>query len=106
MKKVILIFIFPFLLNFSFADTIAVVNVSINNQIHFGDPSAFDTDEIEVEQSGRVISRTLNLPEFDTQVKITACLDIQSTINNQSAGGDCWDRAGNVYLPSGNMENI
>lgn len=84
-----------------------VVQVFKTNFIHFGDPAKYETETVKAEESGRVIRRTLELPQFAEPVQITAHLIIQSTIDGcNSATGDPWDRAGTVMVSPPGMANI
>lgn len=65
------------------------VNVFESAPIQFGDPQ--DGATWETCDNGRIIRRSLDLPEFDSPVKITARLKLESE-------GDPWDRFGTVYL--------
>lgn len=59
--------------------------------IQFGDPASGPT--WEPLDNGRVIRRTLELPQYAEPVQITARLKLESE-------GDPWDRFGSVYLVS------
>ena len=86
-----------------------VVNIFDEDGIHFGDESKYETDSIEVEENGRIIARTLELPEYQQPVKITAHLVVKSYLHpslTDGEKGDEWDRAGSIYLSSPGMENI
>jgi hypothetical protein len=65
------------------------VHVFKSAPIQFGDPQ--DEATWETRDNGRIIRRTLDLPKFDSPVKITARLKLESE-------GDPWDRFGTVYL--------
>lgn len=65
------------------------INVFESAPIQFGDPQNGVT--WETDDNGRIIRRTVQLPEFDSPIKITARLKLESA-------GDPWDRFGTVYL--------
>lgn len=91
----------------SYAQDSTIVPVFTGNFIHFGDPTLYETEDVKAEQGGRIIRRTLEIPEFTEPVRITAHLIIRSTINNcDQATGDPWDRAGTVMLSVPGMANI
>lgn len=56
-------------------------------------------EDVDMEDNGRVISKTLELPSFDSSVEILAYLEITSL-------GDPWDRAGTVTLSNDNGADI
>jgi len=105
--KLLLILVLSFTTNlFSQSDS-STVEIFDQNAIHFGGNLLNDTLEVQEKDNGRIISKLVELPNYDVPVKIIAHLDIKSTIsNNCSSGGDPWDRAGNVSLAVPGMKNI
>lgn len=72
----------------------------MNNGIQFGgDPDWYGRRGIEILDNGRVIERTVTLPELGDFAQVEAQLNIW-------AESDPWDRAGSVYLatPAGDVE--
>lgn len=109
MKKIITLFLLVVISTIPvFATTDStVVTVFKNNDIHFGDPTTYESDSIKVEDNGRIISRTLELPDFGENVQIRAHVIIRSTIIGcDQSTGDPWDRAGTVFLDVPGMEQI
>ncbi|NOX89625.1 MAG: T9SS type A sorting domain-containing protein [Calditrichaeota bacterium] len=81
-----------------FADS-TTVKIFEQNFIHFGGGVMNDTEDFTEEDNGRIVSRTIDLPEFVNPVKITAHLIVNSN-------GDPWDRAGSIFLSVPGTENI
>lgn len=67
------------------------------NTIRFVD--TVDQGDVKVLDNGRIIHRTINLPERTTSRKITATLRIKSA-------GDPWDRFGSVFIVRDDEPNI
>ena len=96
-----------FLSLFVYAQDTTVVNIFSQTPIQFGGDLTNIGDSISFTQSGRIITKSLELPSFDYPVKITAHLVIKSVLQlGDKTKGDPWDRAGNVYLSFPGMENI
>ena len=96
------------IISIAYGDT-TTVHVFNDNGIHFGNESLYENDTVDVEDNGRVIARTLSLPEFQEPVKITAHLDVKSYLDPELTNGDQgdpWDRSGTVFLSVPGMENI
>ncbi len=91
-----LLFIF---LNASFAADSTVVSIFDQTLVHFGGGLQNDVERYVEEDNGRVVSRHVTLPTFDTPTSITAHLIVDSK-------GDPWDRAGTVFLDLPGHENI
>ncbi len=69
------------------------------NGIHFNqdEPGKFDTDSVQAEDNGRVITRTVSLPDPSGQ-RITAHFVINPIPKDEVSVCDPWDRAGNVRI--------
>ena len=63
-----------------------------------GDPARFDTDSVKAREFGRVITRRVSLPGFDTPVSITGHVTVTPIAKDEGEVYDRWDRAGNVRL--------
>lgn len=76
------------------------ISIFIANNIHFDqeDPGKYDTDSVKAEDNGRVIVRTVNLPENIESQKITAHLAVNPIPKDEVSVCDPWDRAGNVRI--------
>ena len=76
------------------------VHVFFDADIHFypAAPDSLDTETVEAEDRGRVIRRTLDLPEFDTPRRILATVTVRPIPVEATEVGDKWDRAGHVRL--------
>ncbi|MDX1701867.1 MAG: peptide-N-glycosidase F-related protein, partial [Melioribacteraceae bacterium] len=99
MKKSVLLFIMLFVgLSNILADS-TTVTIFEGNYIHFGGNVQNDTTIYTELDNGRVLARTITLPEFNNPVKIIANIDVDSD-------GDPWDRAGTVYLDVPEQQNI
>ncbi len=99
MRTSILFFVlFLFSITDLFADS---SNVAIfeNNYIHFGGGEQNDPATYTEMDNGRILARTISLPEFEKPVNIIANLDVNSD-------GDPWDRAGSIYLDIPGQNNI
>jgi hypothetical protein len=95
-----LIFVLP-----GYAETIpspdaVTVPVFRENIIHFtpDDSAKYNTDLVACREGGRVITRTMNLPDFAPPVRITAHLVLAPIPKDELEVYDRWDRAGNVRL--------
>ncbi len=108
LRKIFLAFVLIFTISKSFGDT-TKAQVFSENGIHFGNESLYENDTVNVEDNGRVIARTLSLPEFEEPVKIEAHLEVKSYLDPELTNGDQgdpWDRSGTIYLSVPGMENI
>lgn len=79
-----------------------IVPVFEGNILHFGNPSLYETDKVQAEDNGRILTRTLELPEYTEPVKIMATLFVQGAPNR----ADDYDRAGSIYLSINGMADI
>ncbi|MFH1688245.1 MAG: peptide-N-glycosidase F-related protein [bacterium] len=77
-----------------------IVRVFEAADIHFAPERAASAsaDDITASDNGREISRTIELPSFDSTVTITARLAIHPIPMDALSVHDKWDRAGNVRL--------
>lgn len=76
------------------------VSIFRENIIHFapGDSNKYATDLVTSHEAGRVITRTVTLPETSSPVRITAHLVLSPIPKDELEMFDRWDRAGNVRL--------
>lgn len=76
------------------------VQVFDSASIHFSPDSAgrFATSGVRTEDNGRVISRTLDMPTFDSTTRISAHLIISPIPKDEIEVHDRWDRAGDVRI--------
>jgi len=76
------------------------IHVFHNQSIHFApeDSSRYDTAAIRATQSGRIITRTLNLDPPPFPARITARVAIRPVPKDPESVHDKWDRAGSVRL--------
>ncbi|PWB72732.1 hypothetical protein C3F09_06150 [candidate division GN15 bacterium] len=76
------------------------ISVFSDNAIQFApsDSTKFDTGSVRARQGGRVISRRVQLPKFDSPVRITGHLIIKPVPKDELEMYDRWDRAGNIRL--------
>ncbi len=98
MQAKLIFFLFLFTISNLCADSSTVV-IFDNNFIHFGGGEKNDSKIFTEMDNGRVLSRTVYLPEFENPVKIIAKLDVNSD-------GDPWDRAASIYLDIPEQNNI
>ncbi|HBZ00985.1 MAG TPA: hypothetical protein DEO84_06650 [candidate division Zixibacteria bacterium] len=82
------------------SNAIQIVSVFSDNSIHFtpDDSTKYDTDSVKVFDNGRVIARTIELPQFNSPIRITGHLTIKPIPKDEQEVYDRWDRAGNVRL--------
>lgn len=85
--------------------TIEIFNES-NIQFNPDQPDEFASERIISLDSGRVISTTVDLPEHDGLVKITAHVALHPIPKDEISVYDKWDRAGNVRLGRDDMPDI
>ncbi len=78
------------------------------NDIHFtpDESTRYDSDSVTASDNGRVISRTVNIPDFENSVKIIAHLELHPIPKDEVSVCDPWDRAGNVRLSVENKPDI
>ena len=82
------------------------VEIFLQNVIHFLPDSAgkFETSTVRSADNGRVILSDIDLPNYESSVKIIAYVAIHPIPQDMRSVYDRWDRAGNVRGPSDPVE--
>ena len=90
------------------APQVTTVTIFDGNAIHFlpDDPQKYATGGVASEDNGRVIVRSVQLPEFDEPARITARVAIRPIPKDERSEHDRWDRAGNVRLAMADRPDI
>jgi len=85
-----------------------VIEIFNNDDIHFFPDSSkkFNSDRVTSSDNGREINRNIQLPKYDSDVRITAHLRIYPIPNDEISVHDKWDRAGNIRLRKEGMADI
>jgi hypothetical protein len=84
------------------------VQVFEDHPIHYAleEPDRYATESVGVMDNGRVILRTVSLPEPREPVKITARIRMKPVPFDERTVHDAYDRAGNVRLTKAGMPDI
>jgi hypothetical protein len=75
-----------------------VVSVFNENGIHWGEVTEFQNDTVKAYFGGRIIERSLTLPDFDNPVHIYANLEVIPDDGGEPCSADPWDKAGYITL--------
>jgi hypothetical protein len=76
------------------------VDVFSANMINFSadDSTRYETDDVKVQDKGRLIEKLVDLPQFSGPVQITGHLRIRPIPKDELEMYDRWDRAGNIRI--------
>jgi hypothetical protein len=85
-----------------------VVEIFKQGMIHFNpdNPGEYETEVVSSLDNGRVITSTVEIPNYDNPQKITARVALYPIPKDDVSVFDKWDRAGNIRLSRDDMPDI